>query len=200
MAKLVYVMGASGSGKDSLLDALRNKLPQGLLVAHRYITRPAHAGAENHVALSLDEFQLRKSRQLFALDWQAHQTHYALGIEIDLWMQQGFTVVVNGSRAHLAEAEARYGDSLLPVCLFVSTEVLAQRLESRGRETPQEIQQRLRRASEYQHNLPDGCYRLHNDGCLQQTLTELLAYLGQHNACTVAVGDVNQRALKDNLL
>ncbi len=185
MAKLVYVMGASGSGKDSLLDALRNKLPQGLLVAHRYITRAAQAGAENHVALSLDEFQLRKSRQLFALDWQAHQTHYALGIEIDLWMQQGFTVVVNGSRAHLAQAEARYGSSLLAVCLHVSTEVLAERLEARGRESPSEIQQRLRRASEYQHSLPANCHRLNNDGCLQETLAELLSFLGERATCAI---------------
>ncbi len=184
MAKLIYVMGASGAGKDSLLDALRNTLPSGLLVAHRYITRPAHAGAENHVALSLDEFKQRKSHQLFALDWQAHQIHYALGIEIDFWMQQGLSVVVNGSRAHLAEAQARYGDNLLAVCLHVSGEVLAERLKTRGREAPEEIQQRLRRASQYQHNLPAKCYRLNNDGHLQETLAELLSLLSEHANCT----------------
>ncbi|ORJ24104.1 ribose 1,5-bisphosphokinase [Rouxiella badensis] len=184
MAKLVYVMGASGSGKDSLLDALRNITPLGLLVAHRYITRPAHAGAENHIALSLDEFQQRKAHRLFALDWQAHQTHYALGVEIDLWMQRGFTVVVNGSRAHLAEAVARYGAALLPVYLHVSGEVLAERLALRGRETPLEIQQRLQRAAEYQHGLPAECRRLNNDGRLQDTLADLLTLLTEQAVCT----------------
>jgi ribose 1,5-bisphosphokinase len=177
MAKLVYLMGASGSGKDSLLDALRSNIPPGLLVAHRYITRPATAGAENHVALSAEEFLLRKSRALFALDWQAHQTHYALGIEIDLWMQQGFSVVVNGSRAHLAAAEARYGNDLLAVCLQVSADVLASRLQARGRETAQEIHQRLSRAAHYQQNLPASCHRVDNNGELHATLSELLNLL-----------------------
>lgn len=183
MAKLVYIMGASGSGKDSLLDALRHETPQGLLIAHRYITRPAHAGAENHVALSPEEFQLRKSHGLFSLDWQAHQTHYALGIEIDQWMSKGLSVVINGSRAHLAEAMARYESRLFPVCLHVSTQVLADRLAMRGRETEQEIQQRLGRAADYQHGLPEECHRLNNDGCLQETLSELLALLSSLPAC-----------------
>ena len=42
--QLVYVMGASGSGKDSLLQALRPRL-RGVPVAfaRRYITRPLSA-------------------------------------------------------------------------------------------------------------------------------------------------------------
>ncbi len=56
MSRLLYLMGASGSGKDSLLDALRQHLPTDVAVAHRYITRPADAGAENHIALSETEF------------------------------------------------------------------------------------------------------------------------------------------------
>ena len=44
--QLVYVMGASGSGKDSLLQALRPRL-RGVPVAfaRRYITRPLRANA-----------------------------------------------------------------------------------------------------------------------------------------------------------
>jgi ribose 1,5-bisphosphokinase len=182
MTQLVYLMGPSGSGKDSLLDALRDTSPPGLLVAHRYITRPANAGAENHIALSLQEFQQRKARQLFALDWQAHQTHYALGIEIDLWMQQGFTVIVNGSRAYLPVASARYRQALLPVCLHVSGEVLARRLTARGRESAEQIALRLQRAADYQHTLPSDCYRLNNDGHLAHTLAELLTLLGIRSA------------------
>lgn len=46
MAKLIYLVGASGSGKDSLLQALREQQTAPLLVAHRYITRACHAGSE----------------------------------------------------------------------------------------------------------------------------------------------------------
>ncbi len=83
MARLIYLMGPSGAGKDSLLAALRADADRAPLVAHRYITRPADAGCENHIALSEPEFLRRRAKGLFALDWQAHQQHYAFGIEVD---------------------------------------------------------------------------------------------------------------------
>ena len=46
MGKLIWLMGPSGSGKDSLLAELRQQEPAQLLVAHRYITRAANAGNE----------------------------------------------------------------------------------------------------------------------------------------------------------
>ncbi|WP_245601050.1 nucleoside/nucleotide kinase family protein [Marinobacterium jannaschii] len=43
---LFYLVGASGAGKDSLLEGVRQRLrPEHYCyVAHRYITRPAAAG------------------------------------------------------------------------------------------------------------------------------------------------------------
>lgn len=176
MARLIWLMGASGSGKDSLLDALREAAPEGVLVAHRYITRAADAGGENHIALSEAEFQRRRAKGLFAIDWLAHQQAYALGIEIDLWLAQDLDVVVNGSRLHLPAAEQRYGTQLLPVCLQVSPGVLAQRLRQRGREGEEQIAQRLRRAAE---GAPSSCMMLNNDGPLSQTLSEFMALLAE---------------------
>ncbi|STM79252.1 ribose 1,5-bisphosphokinase [Escherichia coli] len=46
MGKLIWLMGPSGSGKDSLLAELRLREQTQLLVAHRYITRDASAGSE----------------------------------------------------------------------------------------------------------------------------------------------------------
>lgn len=46
MGKLIWLMGPSGSGKDSLLAELRQQEQAQLLVAHRYITRAANAGNE----------------------------------------------------------------------------------------------------------------------------------------------------------
>ncbi len=80
--------------------------------------------------------------------WQ-HQQEIGVGIEIDLWLHAGFDVVVNGSRAHLPQARARYQSALLPVCLQVSPEILRQRLENRGRENASEINARLARAARY---------------------------------------------------
>ncbi len=120
MGKLIWLMGPSGSGKDSLLAELRQQEPAQLLVAHRYITRAANAGNENHIALSEQEFFTRAGQNLLALSWHANGFYYGVGVEIDLWLHAGFDVVVNGSRAHLPQAQARYGTSLLPICLQVS--------------------------------------------------------------------------------
>lgn len=101
MGKLIWLMGPSGSGKDSLLAELRQQEPAQLLVAHRYITRAANAGNENHIALSEQEFFTRAGQNLLALSWHANGFYYGVGVEIDLWLHAGFDVVVNGSRAHL---------------------------------------------------------------------------------------------------
>lgn len=178
MARLIWLMGASGSGKDSLLDALRETAPDGVLVAHRYITRAADAGGENHIALSEAEFQRRREKGLFAIDWEAHQQAYALGVEIDFWLAQELDVVVNGSRLHLPAVEQRYGAQLLPVCLQVSPEVLAKRLRQRGREGEEQIAQRLRRAAE---GAPACCVMLNNDGPLSQTLGQFMALLAEQS-------------------
>jgi len=185
MAQLIYLMGPSGSGKDSLLAALRNQAPANLLVAHRYITRPAELGCENYIALSEHEFAQRERHGLFALTWHAHQYRYGLGIEIDLWLQQGLDVVINGSRAYLPQAQQRYGQQLLPLCLQVSPEILAQRLQQRGRENTEQIAERLARASAYQNNLPAGCQILNNNCDLNQTLSALLALLPSSAATVI---------------
>ncbi|MEG1467068.1 MAG: ribose 1,5-bisphosphokinase [Hafnia sp.] len=185
MAKLIYLVGASGSGKDSLLQALREQQTTPLLVAHRYITRACHAGSENHIELSEKEFMQRRSQGLFALHWQANQHYYGLGIEIDQWLAQGISVVVNGSRAHLPIARERYGNRMQAMCLQVSQATLRQRLLARGRETPLQIEQRLQRAQDYQ--LPESvrCDYLNNNEDLQHTLQEFLRLVERTIAVSV---------------
>ncbi|MGK3137054.1 ribose 1,5-bisphosphokinase [Pantoea trifolii] len=170
MARLIWLTGPSGSGKDSLLNALREAPPENLLIAHRYITRAADAGGENHVALSEAEFRRREALGLFAVSWQAHGMHYGLGEEIDLWLARGLNVLVNGSRLHLPIVQQNYGTQLLPLVLQVSPVVLETRLLQRGRESEAEIERRLARAAE---PLPAHCHALNNDGALSDTLEHL---------------------------
>ncbi|PWW07038.1 ribose 1,5-bisphosphokinase [Mangrovibacter plantisponsor] len=180
MARLIWLTGPSGSGKDSLLDALRTQPPAGLVIAHRYITRPASAGGENHVALTTTEFRRRLQAGLFALHWQAHGCEYGLGIEMDLWLQRGLNVLVNGSRQHCATARERYGDSLFPVVLQVSSDVLARRLRLRGREDEAAIALRLQRSVCVPE--PNAVY-LNNDGALADTLAAFNQLLENHALC-----------------
>lgn len=142
--RLVYLMGASGSGKDSLLRAARERLDgePGIVFGHRYITRPAAGGGENHVELSAAEFALRQDAGCFALAWESHGLAYGIGREIDLWLEAGLVVIINGSRAHLAGARRRYPD-MHPVLVRVPREILRRRLEARSRESGDELDERL---------------------------------------------------------
>lgn len=143
MTRLIYVMGASGVGKDSLLGTARARHPR-WLVAHRYITRDSD-GAENCVALSAEEFAWRRRQGLFCLDWPAHGMEYGIGLEVETWLAREQIVLVNGSRRALPQARARFGERLLPVLVTARAEVLRERLMRRGRESLAEIEARLAR-------------------------------------------------------
>lgn len=177
MGQLIWLMGPSGAGKKTLLAALRQREPAQMLVAHRYVTRPAGVGSENDIVLSEKEFFTRAEHHLFTLSWHANGYYYAIGTEVDLWLQAGFDVVVKGSRGHLAQARAQYASQLLPVSVHVSPAILRERLEKRGRESAAEIAARLERASRYQ---PKACLTLNNDGSLLQSVEGLVKLICTH--------------------
>lgn len=145
-AGVVYVVGASGVGKDSVLAAVRSLLNEDdrIAVAHRYITRDAQAGGENHVALNQVEFLLRRAAGCFALDWESHGLHYGVGREIELWLARGMQVLINGSRAHAHVLRQRYPSANV-VEIIADEAVLRRRLLARGREDAQAVEARLAR-------------------------------------------------------
>ena len=150
---LIALIGPSGVGKDALLrfareslDATEAKVRPPIVFAHRYITRPVEAGGENHIALSPGEFALRRATGCFSLHWDSHGLSYGIGCEIDAWLDKGLRVVFNGSRAHLPQAVARYPD-LTPVLVSAAPSVLRARLERRGRENTEQIEERVRQAA-----------------------------------------------------
>lgn len=176
-ARLIYLVGSSGSGKDSLLRYARARLAEhpGVVFAHRYITRPHEAGGENHVALTDAEFAMRQRSRLFALAWTSHGLSYGVGIEINQWLGKGHTVVVNGSREYLAQAKLHYPE-LVVVTVEVPTELLRQRLRARGREDPTAIEQRLERHRLLQGSSHEGQV-ITNDGLLSRAGDLLVAFV-----------------------
>ena len=154
--RLIYVMGPSGVGKDTLLAYARVQLAEAglpVLFAHRYITRAADAGGENHIALTQAEFAERSTLGLFALEWQSHGLRYGIGREIDLWLARGATVVINGSRGYCQDALAVY-PAMGVVLIEADNQVLARRLASRGRESEQQVRDRLAHRPAFE--LPEG--------------------------------------------
>ncbi|NWD91602.1 phosphonate metabolism protein/1,5-bisphosphokinase (PRPP-forming) PhnN, partial [Pseudomonas sp. K5002] len=107
--RLIYLIGPSGSGKDSLLDAARPRLAErGCRIVRRVITRSAEAVGEAAQGGSPAQFAAMEAEGAFALSWHAIGWSYGIPREIDEWLAAGHDVLVNGSRGHLAQTRLRY--------------------------------------------------------------------------------------------
>ena len=179
--RLIYLIGPSGSGKDSLLDAARSRLAErGCRIVRRVITRSAEAVGEAAQGVSAEQFVAMQAEGAFALSWQANGLSYGIPKEIDAWLAAGADVLVNGSRAHLAQARERY-PTLLVVLLSVDQTALRQRLLARGRESVADIDARLARNARFTAQLlagmGAGLFVLDNSGPLEHTVERLLSCL-----------------------
>lgn len=176
---LIYLMGPSGSGKDSLIEAARAQLAgAGVEIARRVITRSAEATGEAAQGVTPERFEAMRAAGEFAMHWQANGLEYGIPKQVDVWLAQGRSVLVNGSRSYLPEARRRY-PGLLAVRLEVDPEVLRARLIARGRETPQEIDQRLARSARLQGCPDPGVHALDNSGSLATAVSALFDLLRQ---------------------
>lgn len=142
--KLVYLVGPSGSGKDSILRELAPDLSSDFAIMKRVITRVCSAGTEDAESISLDDFEQQEAQGAFALSWRANGLAYGIRFELDQLLALGKTVLVNGSRGHWAQVLARYPSAVL-VLVKVEDTLLRERLIARGRESIQDIQLRLER-------------------------------------------------------
>jgi len=185
MGRLVYVMGPSGAGKDSIVDWARSQLSpssRGIHFARRTITRPARAEGEQHLPVDGDEFERRLATGAFAMHWRANGYAYGIGQEIRAWLTTGDTVLVNGSRAHLPQAQRDF-PQLEAVLVSAPTEVLRARLLARGRESVAEIDARLARAQGQDQVLASNAalIKIVNDGDLAKAGAALLKILTRTN-------------------
>ncbi len=178
--RLFYLMGPSGAGKDSLLEAARAPLQtRGCRIARRVITRSAEAIGEEAQAVSVAEFEQLRRGGAFALDWQANGLHYGIPRQIDDWLAAGDDVLVNGSRGYLSEARKRY-PQLQAVLLTVALPVLRERLLARGREPLAEIEARLARNEQFRSAAAqEEALLLDNSGPLGETVERLLHLIGE---------------------
>ncbi len=184
--RLNYLIGPSGSGKDSLLDAAREPMAErGCRIVRRVITRSAEAKGEAAQAVSVEQFMDMQVRGAFALSWFANGLHYGIPNDIDKWLADGHDVLINGSRGHLPQARERY-PQLMAVLLTVDQTVLRQRLLARGRESVEEVDARLGRNAQFASDLlanDSAVYLLDNSGALEHTVGRLIQHIDREHAC-----------------
>ena len=163
--RLIYVIGPSGAGKDSLLNSLRQDMaamtdtatPPPLYFAKRTITRNHDQSNEDHEVVDPSHFESLVNQELAP-------------------MSESTWVMVNGSRAYLEEAKQRF-PGLTVLFITAPIEVLRARLLSRGRENEQAIEVRLNRSQDMVLEPQDLC--LSNGGSLADSVITLKNLLQQ---------------------
>jgi ribose 1,5-bisphosphokinase len=173
--RLIYVMGPSGAGKDSLLDWLKNRLPpqSPIHFAKRTIDRPVQALGEQHESVDSATFERLQQAQSFAMHWHANGRQYGVRhAELEPLKQQHW-LLVNGSRAYLPEALRQF-DSLTVLHISASADILRARLLARQRETPEVVEARVQRAVAFSVPTSCRCVNVLNDTSLDDAGTVLL--------------------------
>lgn len=173
----VFVCGPSGAGKDSVIGWARAALAHrpSIVFARRLVTRSAGPAAQDD-EIGAAAFERRAAAGGFAWQWQAHGLRYGIDAACARDVDAGRTVVVNGSREHVAALE--HSPQLRVVLVTAPHDLLMQRLHARGRETAAAVAGRMERNASLQPLRLD--LRIENTGSIEAAGRELAAFLENH--------------------
>jgi phosphonate metabolism protein PhnN/1,5-bisphosphokinase (PRPP-forming) len=175
---LIFVVGRSGSGKDTLMRKamdilLLKKIPVSIL--KRTITRPSDKTEESFY-VSNTEFLKKLDENEFALSWSAYDNWYGCPrAPLEDSLKRGEIIMVNVSRSVLYEAREKYPQSKI-LFIDVPISLAEKRIKARGRENDHLLTERLNRMKETV-DMPTPDLIIHNDGDLEKAVTEISNYL-----------------------
>jgi ribose 1,5-bisphosphokinase len=192
--RLIYLIGPSGSGKDSLLDAARARLAErGCRIVRRVITRSAEASRRGGAR--------RQHAQQFRRIASSGRVCPELACQWSvLWHPAGNRRLAGrGSRRAgqwLARASAERSRALsadlLVVLLTVDQAVLRERLLARGRESVAEIDARLARNARFNKRVlrrqRPTLLVLDNSGALENTVSACCSCIDEQSHAPDPVG------------
>jgi phosphonate metabolism protein PhnN/1,5-bisphosphokinase (PRPP-forming) len=172
----VAVAGPSGAGKDSLIaGAMRAFADDSRVVfARRVITRPADDSEPYESATPL-AFRLRAEGGGFAMWWTANGLSYGLPASLIDELGSGRVIVANVSRDMVPVIRSRFPRVLI-VHVTASSQILALRLEQRGREAANDRADRLARALLKDQAL-EADIRIENNGDLTDGIETFVSVL-----------------------
>jgi ribose 1,5-bisphosphokinase len=179
--RLIYVVGPSGAGKDSVLSWLHQHTSKSapVYLARRTIDRLnfAEPGAQDHERVDAATFEQLVADAAFAMHWDANTHRYGIR-HVELMHLQDSTgcVMVNGSRAHLPTAARDY-PGLTVLHITASPDVLRQRLLARGRESESAVEARMLRHIPLEVDAACALVEVHNDSTIDAAGQQLLIQL-----------------------
>jgi ribose 1,5-bisphosphokinase len=173
---LVLVVGPSGAGKDTLLNAARAACigDGNICFVRRSVTREASA-AEDHASFSEAEFEQALVDGAFSFWWEAHGLKYSVPVSIEVDLAAGLTVVCNVSRNIVADLRARYAQCCV-VLITAPEDVRRARLAARERASDGDPEKRATRTAPGMEELRPALV-IDNTGTIEEATTALLGFL-----------------------
>jgi ribose 1,5-bisphosphokinase len=145
--RLLYFVGPSGAGKDTLINCLREtpSLSSKIFFVKRQVDRPIHDSSALDVYLSPEGFAKALEHNELAMYWQANNHQYGI-LASDLSDARQLPVtIINGSRAYAAKLEQSFPGARV-VLITADQSIIEKRLLDRNRENSVQIQSRLERS------------------------------------------------------
>lgn len=170
----IAVVGPSGAGKDTILALARPQLGSDTHFARRVITRVSQVEAEDHDSLGDAAFDAAERAGAFCLSWAAHGLRYGLPAALLSHCEAGHAVVANVSRRALVPAAQRFAP-LHVIEITAPRALLVARIAARGRESAEEIENRLARTVVL--DVPPGAFgphRIDNSGKVEDAAADFV--------------------------
>jgi ribose 1,5-bisphosphokinase len=190
-SRLIYVVGPSGAGKDTLLTWLKSHVRSSSLLhwARRTIDRPSSIefNAEQHESVEAEEFEKLLKEGAFAMHWEANSHRYGIRFQEIAPLYQFKWVIVNGSRGYLSSVAKDY-PGLTILHITADQELLRKRLIDRGRESNEMIEERLRREVPIITPPHSNLIEIINNGSLESVGSFMLQRLGELES-TILISD-----------
>ncbi len=178
---LFVVSGPSGAGKDTLVDALRARMPRlrYSVSATTRDPRPGEREGEHYFFVAKEAFEARQARGGF-LEWRAYNDHlYGTPRDyVETTLTQGYDLIMKPEVNGAIAVKAAYPDAVLIFLVPDRFSQLRERLLARRTETNEEIARRLEIAHHEMKFIRNFDYLVINEqGRSQQAAADLQAIL-----------------------
>ena len=144
--RLIVVSGPSGAGKDTLIRAALEAIPELALIASATTREPREGeeGGRDHVFLSREEFE-RWIDEDRLLEWAEYSGNlYGTPREsVEELLQQGRSVILRIELQGARQIKERRPDAVMVFVRAPSLEETRRRLESRATETSESVENRM---------------------------------------------------------
>lgn len=171
---LIYVIGPSGAGKDSIINGAKNFFinDDDVVFVQRVITRKTSQN-EAHIYVTDEQFLFMEASGSFIFNWDAHGLRYGIPMSAKEDVIAGKTLIVNSSREYLPKARQIF-PQLKVVNITAPENILRARLKKRGRENAGDIDQRLTRGK---FVVDADVFTIDNSGDLKAAVYEFANYV-----------------------